>query len=369
MSLFIGKDNSSKSCVIITKYSASSEDIKATIPNKSNNFAVDSRRNLLFYDILSSTPSVVGTYTSNNNINGNFTYTIYRINIPSDLINTGGNTRAFMIFTNNFSSRVELPLLSSTDKAAASITVYYYGDTYIDIHSINTISNIQVVSTYLRIDGTNIFNRDNSNSISIGNSKFIVEGVNYFNAKYIIQGIINGVDPVVNINGSNFQLINCYESNQLTLDIYSSTGIKVYTGNKLVLDSTANYLQAFSITQTPTIVDFSIVADYIDKDIFITTLPSSYKLLAITFYPRYSINPNKSTVSIVLGDSSVTGLAYSLFPYIDGGGALKNGIFFIGFKVVNKQVYITTEYAFDGTPDDSVRDTLNMRMSYLVLSE
>lgn len=369
MSLYIGKDNSNTSALIITKNQLSVESIKSSTPNKLNNFAVDTRRNLLFYSVFSGAPSVVGSYLSNNNVNGNFSYNIYRLNIPSDLIDTGGNSRAFLLFCNDFSYRVELPLPLSSSKANASITAYYYGGTFIDIHSINQINTIQVISTYQRVNGQNIFPRDNSNSIIIGRDKLIVDGINYFNSKYIINGNINTIDPVANISGTQFQFINCYESNLVNLDLFSSSGIKIYTGNKLVLNSEANYLQAFLLTQTPTVIDFSITANYIDSDIYITTLPGSYKLLALTFYPRYSVSPDKFTTSIVSADSSNSALAYSMFPFIDRDGAIKNGVFIVYFKVVNRKVYLVTEYLFDGDPDDSVHDTINMRLSYIVLSE
>lgn len=369
MSLFIGKDNSNVACAIITKTETSLSSIKASVPNKSNNFAIDTRRNLLFYDIYSAAPSVVGSYASNNNINGNFNYNIYRISIPSTLIGSNGNIRAFMIYINNFSVRIELPLPLNSSRAGASVSAYYYGGTYLDIHSISSISSIQIISTYQTINGSDVFPRDNSNGVLIGNNKFIVGGINYFNSKYLISGAINGVDPSINISGSSFQLINCYNSDALSFDLYSSSGIKIYTGSKLVLDSVANYLQAFIVNQSPTIIDFSIVGDYVDKDIYITTLPSSYQIIALTFYPRYSINPYASTTAIVLSNANPVGLSYSLFPFINGGGAVQNGIFFISFKIINKVVYLSTEYIYDGDPDDSVPDRLNMRMSYIVLAE
>lgn len=361
MSLFIGKDNSNKSCMVLSKTLKTEATIKASSPDLSNNYALDTRRRLMYCTLFSGSAYVVTSYL----VNGIKVYKT-RVNIDPSIIGNGDTKKVFLVYTDNYSNHIGYETFNpSPGYLALSFILYYFGGSYIDVIGARYIpSSIQVIVFDYYANGT-LPTLDTNNEISILGSSLVVNGIDYFNRPFLVYPAINSYDKVINIWGLNIQIINSTASSD-PLHIITDTdnnSIVIAKGPKLLYSSLLNYPQMYALNQGYTTIPFSIYIDYIDKIIPIVTLDSTSKyILASIFgggeYTTPSIISTYSNQSIPLGVDS--------YPIIGSGGEDTSGFVTYSVVVSGNTLYLVITYEHDGEPS-SYHRTLQWYFKYLVI--
>ena len=96
-------------------------------------------------------------------------YNVYRISI-NNLI----DTKRFIMYINGYSTRINFVLPSESSRNVAGANSYYYGGSFIDIHTLYNVTSVNIIVFYQTITGENVFNKYSGNSIYISNEKFII---------------------------------------------------------------------------------------------------------------------------------------------------------------------------------------------------
>lgn len=361
MSLFIGKDNSNKSCMVLSKTLKTEATIKASSPDLSNNYALDTRRRLMYCTLMSGSAYVVTSYL----VNGIRVYKT-RVNIDPSIIGSGSTKKVFLVYTNDYSSQIGYETFepSPTD-LALQFTLYYFGGSYIDVIGANYVpSSIQVIVFDYYENGT-LPTLETTNEISISGSSLVVNGIDYFNRSFLVYPAINSYDKVINIWGLNIQIVNSIASSD-PLQIITDTdnnSIVIAKGPKLLYSSLLNYPQMYALNQGYSTIPFSVYIDYVDKVIPIVTLDSTskYILTAIfdgSAYSTPSIISTYSNQSIPLGGDN--------YPIIGAGGEDTSGYVTYSVVVSGTTLYLIVDYDYDGEPPN-YHYTLQWYFKYLVI--
>lgn len=364
MSLYIGKDLSDTSCFLAASAVISENSFKSSIPSISNNFFIDTRRDLLFCETYDSLQfGLIRTYTKS----GLF-YRVYRI-IVNNII-TSAYTKRFLLFINSYNTRVNFVLPSAKSNSIGGGNAYYYGTTYIDVHTLDIATSFKLIVFHHSTEGLNLFNKyDNSNSVHIDSTTFKVNGVDYFKEKFIVSPAINTSDPTFSFGGITFQIINGTDSSGYTFSLSANNNnIKVLSGTKTIFDNTASYLQAFLVPASNTVIDFTMPSGYSETTIRIGTVPTSSKLLAITYYPRISVYPRMRAHGIVSNSTtSEESIFLDAFPVESDGGYVSHGFIVVSFYIYNNEIYVHRLAEYDGDPI-GIYPAIDMRLEYFILA-
>lgn len=362
MSFYIGKDNSGTPCFLLSRDTYLYNDIKATSKSISNSFAIDTRRSLFFCETYSS----LSFYKTRTYRNQGLMYNVYRISI-NNLI----DTKRFIMYINGYSTRISLVLPSESSLNVAGANSYYYGGSFIDIHTLYNVTSINIIVFYQTITGENVFNKYSGNSIYISSEKFIINGVDYFKEKFIVSPSINTVDPIFTFGNTEFQIVNGNDNNDtLSLTLGSTNNsLSVYSGERLVFSSLVNYLQSFLISSQNTSILYTIPSGLSEINTSIHTLPTSCKILAFTYYPRFNVYPSMKAHGIIInGNTEEECVFLDTFPVDDGSGNIISGLNNVGFYISNNNIFLHRIAEYSGDPIGTY-PSIQIKFEYSIIAE
>lgn len=367
MSLYLGKDSNNKAMLVISKNPTSEAFIKNSLPSISNDYAIDTRRDLLFCDTVKvSSPAIYRTYT-----NEGLTYYVYRVTVSSNFITFNNSKRMSLYFINNFSYRVNFNLISEFGKSSFGANSYYQGSNFIDVHTLDAaILDITFLALRITEDGISYPYEDSSNrDIKVSNSEFLINGIDYFSRTFLVTPPVNIDDSVFTFGGKSIQIVNSKNTALIKTVGLDKSSLTINNGSKTILNSNANYLQLFMRNQTPSINNFTMPGGFYPTTITIASIPNTYKVLGVTYYPRVSVYPNMKAYGIMVnsGTTTLEIIYQDVFP-VDMNGEIIEGFMSLGFYIDNGIIKAQKIVEYDGDPI-GVYPSIQMRLDYIVLAE
>lgn len=367
MSLYLGKDSNNKAMLVISKNPTSEAFIKNSLPSISNDYAIDTRRDLLFCDTVKvSSPAIYRTYT-----NEGLTYYVYRVAVSSNFITFNNSKRMSLYFINNFSYRVNFNLISEFGQSSFGANSYYQGSNFIDVHTLDAaILDITLLSLRITDNGKSYpYEANNNRTIEVSNTNFLVNGIDYFSRNFLVTPPINSEDSVFTFGGKPMQIVNSKNTSLTTAVKLDKSSLTINNGSKTILNSKASYLQLFMQNQTPSINNFTMPGGFNPITITVASIPSTYKVLGVTYYPRVSVYPDMKAYGIIVnsGTTALEVIYQDVFP-VDRNGEIIKGFMSLGFYIDNGIIKAQKIVKYDGDPI-GVYPSIQMRLDYIVLAE
>ena len=367
MSLYLGKDVLNEAMLVISKNYSGENAIRNSLPSISNNFAVDTRRDLLFCDVINiASPTYIRSYS-----NGGLTYYVYRVQVTNSFLVLNGNKRMSLYFINNFTYRVNFNLMSELDQSVFGANSYYQGKDFVDIHTLySNLSDIALISLRITDNGvSNPYEVVADRTIKVSNSEFLVNGIDYFSRNFLVTPPVNLVDDTFDFGGKTIQIVNSENTVFDAAVTLSNSRLVVNNGTKTILDSSADYLQLFMQDQAPVVSNFKMPGGFDSSTITITTVPSTYKVLGVTYYPRVSVYPAMKAYGLLVnsGTTALEVIYQDTFP-VDRNGEIIDGFMSLGFYIENGVIKAQKIVEYDGDPIGTY-PSIQMRLDYIVVSE
>lgn len=258
MSLYIGKDNSNTATFHLT---SSIDDLARLKLGPYTNTVFHSNLQYLSYKVYTPLSSEYIPDT----IKDSTSYYVggISITVSQDFIDTfnSNNTRFYFILLDNSDTGLRYSFYKDGDRSprysppfcmwyssppsASTNNGLYKGETpyptntnrYGYICSSYNTSNIKLIVTNYTDDGV-LFNYKINNNISITKSSFTIGGVDISSYPYITKYIINNIDTIINLNGTQYQL--CNNNSSGTFELTSPSYIQLKVGSKIIADSRYN---------------------------------------------------------------------------------------------------------------------------------
>lgn len=217
MSLFIGKDNYDKNCLLLSDSVHTKSELSATVPNTTNYFNFDSRASVVEYRKLQFTQSAPYYY---------ITYNYPLIAVDIDIINRSdaeyvdnGSTylRYILLFINNLTTQIISPFthphigfvtpirkITHTPGVSLKITIVYNGNISAAVGSINAFAlNTTSGGIYKP------FVPDTNASLLLNESGIYKNGLNMLSKKFIVSPPVNNTD----LSYNNIQFVGSVVDN------------------------------------------------------------------------------------------------------------------------------------------------------------
>lgn len=300
MSFYLGNDSNGNGVIAVSRSTES-----ATALKNGTNFS-----NLVYHSKYQYTYVDIYTCAANCLTGGYFeagSARYFKINVPPDMFKVNGIPRMFWLFINNSTVPVTCYTAANYTTATPAYHIdvkypcYNYTDDTVFI-SIPTGSVATIVAEFFIFNFDNLGNLivpTNNGSIVVNSNTFNVGGVDMFSTKWLISPAINAVDRVINVFGRDMQIVNSVPTTgSVQLSITSGRTI-IARNNKVILDSSANYLPMIYNTALRLLEVSSPYMHYLGVPVvFRTGLPTYDGIALLLIHSSYAQYDPFSTVSI-----------------------------------------------------------------------
>lgn len=254
MSFYLGKDNTNKNILHITKGVATQASLQSGILPTTVFHSDLPYVSYTVYDAIHytdyeksgwySTTSVEFPIEAIQNIlNGN---KIYMVVVDGSVFTSCDFYKAEIPFGSNIPIGVSVGTWYASDSYAGSEQIYYddYSHTTVETHRYKKIQgsgkrNVKLIVFDISVDGTYISPAFSNNTVYINNQHILIKGVDLLNYRYISPTTVNNSDMIITDGISSYQLVNSVVGNGLSLNTQNNEVI-VSVGGIPVFDTTKN---------------------------------------------------------------------------------------------------------------------------------
>lgn len=239
MSLYLGKDNTNKNKLVISKTVMTKDEMKASTVLDGN---IIFNSSLPYFNVtyVKSKTIALGYGTNGTSRTHTYTYTADEVS----LIDNAGDRRHFMVSLDG----IHVPCYGGTLSdygGAVGLWSYAITSTSVIVYTPTsyTGSVIELVIMPFTVNGNTLFTQLYGGVIDISNNDFTINNVSIFKTQFLTTSTVNTVDKVVDLYRQSYQIVN--SSTPLSSEIILSSNkdsTTVLYGNKVVLSSTVNYI-------------------------------------------------------------------------------------------------------------------------------
>lgn len=350
MSLYLGKDTSNKSCMLLSSNSASESILKSSSELNVNKFSFDSRMPLLYINKVTVAISLTGTYSFSNTTRYKYT---------SSFISTTYTNDTFLVYVNNI--HVTCKQYMETEYIVLDTPTMYFirGNTNIKLVLPFTASTIDVYYLPFSYTGSGYTGVPATGNIHLNSNEFKINGTDYFKSRFLSSSVINSVDDTIDIYGHRYQIINSNNTYSNSLDIsYNGGNLTIGNGGKKIFDSSISVPQFRTLSSGNSIdITYSMSFASSSKLFTIGNLPTGCKFARIRYYPSTTYHP--TTYIDLLVDTSVNYWVPTFVYFVTciNNGSRAPGNVMISMNFYNGVIQVKNNFVFYGEPQGGVFNT------------
>lgn len=343
MSLYLGRDTSNKSCMLLSSNSTSESVLKSSSELNVNKFSFDSRMPLLYINKVTVAISLTETYSFSNTTRYKYT---------SSFISTTYTNDTFLVYVNN--THVTCKQYRETEYMVLGIPTMYFirGDTNIKFVLPFTASTIDIYYLPFSYTGSGYTGTPLTGNVYLNSNEFKINGTDYFKSRFLSSSVINSVDDTIVIYGHTYQIINSNTTYSSSLNIsYVSSNLIVSNGGKKVFDSSISVPQ-FRTLSSGNSIDVTYNMEFASSSTLFTigNLPTGCKFARIRYYPSTTYHP--TTYIDLLVDTSVNYWVPTFVYFITciSNGSPAPGNIMISMNFYNGVIQVKNNFVFYGEP-------------------